>query len=65
MLAKLREQCLSLVVINTGVDDHIFAFLPVNGRGNAVFIADLKGCGRGQSSYRRPITQILTVDNAK
>ena len=47
VLAKLREECLGLVVSNTGVDDHILAFLPVDGGGNAVFIADLKGCGSG------------------
>ena len=48
MLAKLREQCLGFLVSNTRMDDDILALLPVDGGGNTVFIADLKGCGNGQ-----------------
>ena len=39
---EVREYFLGLVVGNGGVNDDIFALLPVDGSGDLVLIADLK-----------------------
>jgi hypothetical protein len=39
----LREELLSLIVLDAGVDDNIISWDPVDGCGDAVLVAGLKG----------------------
>ena len=43
VLSELREQGLRLIVRDSGVDDDIITFVPINGRRHAVFVSGLQG----------------------
>lgn len=40
---ELWEECLRLVVADRGVDDNVFALLPVHRRCDAVLVTNLEG----------------------
>jgi hypothetical protein len=51
----VREQGLSLLIIDTGMNDDVLALLPVNGGGNLVFVTSLKGIDNTNDFILGPI----------